>query len=54
MEENTLWPRDIIYSSSALQRVNKPKLDYEKLISLMDFENVTFEDLKDVVNKYTK
>ena len=47
-------PGDIIYSSSALQRVNKPKLDYEKLISLMDFENVTFEDLKDVVNKYHK
>ena len=30
-------PGDIIYSSTAIQKINKPNLNYEKLLSLMEF-----------------
>jgi hypothetical protein len=37
-------PGDIVYSSTALQKIEKPKLNYEKLISLMEFEKISFKD----------
>ena len=39
-------PGDIVYSSTAIQKINKPDLNYEKLIKLMEFEKITFQDLE--------
>ncbi len=39
-------PGDIVYSSSALIEATPPKLSTEKLVTLMESEGVTFEDLR--------
>ena len=39
-------PGDIIYSSSTLIKIAEPKLEIEKLISLMEMNNFSFKDLK--------
>ena len=36
-------PGDVIYSSTAIQKIDKPNLNYEKLISLMEFEKISSE-----------
>ena len=43
-------PGDIIYSSSTLINIAEPKLEIEKLISLMEMNNCSFKDLKNTVN----
>ena len=35
-------PGDVVYSSTALKNIDKPDLNYEKLLSLMEFEKITF------------
>tara|TARA_B100001057_G_C22844825_1_gene948533 strand:- start:607 stop:2148 length:1542 start_codon:yes stop_codon:yes gene_type:complete len=47
-------PGDIVYSSTAIQKIDKPNLNYEKLISLMEFEKITFKDLVSTVKKFKK
>ena len=32
----------LFYSSTALKNIDKPDLNYEKLLSLMEFEKITF------------
>ena len=45
-------PGDIVYSSTAIQKINKPDLNYEKLIKLMEFEKITFQDLEKTIKKF--
>ena len=47
-------PGDIIYSSTAIQKINKPNLNYEKLLSLMEFEKISFNDLESTIKKFKK
>jgi len=47
-------PADVVYSSTAIQKINKPSLNYEKLIKLMEFEKVSFMDLEETVKKFKK
>ncbi len=44
-------PGDIVYSSSTLIELAPPSIAIEKLMTLMDAENVTFKDLRDAVQK---
>ena len=43
-------PGDIVYSSSALLRLQAPNLSLEKLLVLMDSEGVTFSDLRQTLH----
>jgi rfaE bifunctional protein kinase chain/domain len=47
-------PGDVVYSSTALQKIEKPNLNYEKLISLMEFEKISFNDLEATIKKFKK
>lgn len=47
-------PGDVVYSSTALQKIEKPKLNYEKLISLMEFEKISIHDLEATIKKFRK
>ena len=47
-------PGDVVYSSTAIQNIGKPNLKYEKLISLMKFEKISFLDLIKTVKKFNK
>ena len=42
-------PGDIIYSSSKLIEMSPPKIEIEKLISLMELYNINFDDLRKVI-----
>jgi len=42
-------PGDIVYSSSSLIDLSKPKIQIEKLLSLMNMENLTFVSLRDAL-----
>ena len=44
-------PGDIVYSSSALIELAPPSIAVEKLMLLMQAENVTFKDLRDALGK---
>jgi rfaE bifunctional protein kinase chain/domain/rfaE bifunctional protein nucleotidyltransferase chain/domain len=44
-------PGDIVYSSSALIELAPPSIAVEKLMVLMQGENVTFQDLRDALDK---
>lgn len=39
-------PGDVVYSSTHFQTIKKPDISLEKLISIMEAENVTFDDIK--------
>jgi rfaE bifunctional protein kinase chain/domain len=43
-------PGDIIYSSSALIELAQPSIAVEKLITLMEAENITFKDLRTAIS----
>lgn len=45
-------PGDIVYSSSALIELAPPTIAVEKLMTLMDAEGVTFNDLRDTLAKF--
>ena len=45
-------PGDIVYSSTHLLTVHKPKISYDKLLSYMEAENVSFEDIFDTLKKF--
>lgn len=44
-------PGDIVYSSSALIELAPPSIAVEKLMTLMQAEGVSFQDLRDTLNK---
>jgi rfaE bifunctional protein kinase chain/domain len=44
-------PGDIVYSSSALIELAPPNIAVEKLMTLMQAENVTFKDLSDALDR---
>lgn len=44
-------PGDIVYSSSALIELSPPPLAVEKLLSLMDAENLSFADLRNTLRR---
>ena len=44
-------PGDIVYSSSALIELAPPSISVEKLMALMEAENVTFDDLRKTLGK---
>ena len=48
--EMIFTPGDIVYSSSALIELAPPSIAVEKLMTLMDAENVTFDDLRNAIN----
>jgi rfaE bifunctional protein kinase chain/domain len=49
--EMLFTPGDIVYSSSALLELAPPNIAVEKLMMLMQGENVSFKDLRDVVTR---
>jgi rfaE bifunctional protein kinase chain/domain len=49
--EMIFTPGDIVYSSSALIELAPPSIMIEKLMVLMQAENVTFNDLRDTLRK---
>lgn len=44
-------PGDIVYSSSSLIKLDPPSIELEKLMSLMDVEGITFDQLRGVVGR---
>jgi len=44
-------PGDIVYSSSMLIELDPPKIATEKLMTLMEAENISFQDLYDTLDK---
>lgn len=47
-------PGDIVYSSSKLIEMTPPKIEIEKLVSLMELYKISFDDLRDVIKKLSK
>ena len=45
-------PGDIIYSSTHLLTVHRPKISLDKLLAYMDVENVTFDDILNLLKKF--
>lgn len=45
-------PGDEVYSSTTIQKIYKPKLELEKLYSIMDSSKLTFEGIKKNINKF--
>jgi len=48
--EMIFTPGDIVYSSSALIELAPPSIAVEKLMTLMEAENISFTDLKNTIN----
>ncbi len=47
-------PGDIVYSSSALINLESPRIGTEKLMTLMERENITFEDLRKTLDTFSE
>ncbi len=47
-------PGDVVYSSSKIIDQQLPDISYEKLITLMDSENINFDDLRNTLKKISK
>lgn len=45
-------PGDIVYSSTHLLTIHKPKIFIDKLLAIMEAENVTFEDILNTLHKF--
>ena len=45
-------PGDVVYSSTHFQTIKKPDLSLEKLISIMDAENITFSDIENTFAQF--
>ncbi len=45
-------PGDIVYSSTKLLSIHKPKLSIEKLLVIMESEGITFDDLLNTLHKF--
>ncbi|MBU1012575.1 MAG: adenylyltransferase/cytidyltransferase family protein [Bacteroidetes bacterium] len=44
--EMVFTPGDVVYSSSTFINLSRPKIHIEKLLSLMNVENISFDDLR--------
>jgi len=44
-------PGDVVYSSSRLIELDPPKIGADKLVALLDAENLTFQDLRDTLDR---
>lgn len=47
--EMIFTPGDVVYSSSKIINLSRPKIGLEKLISLMEVENISFNDLREAL-----
>lgn len=47
-------PGDVYYSTSKLLSIHKPNLSYDQLLTLMEAENVTFDQLSSTIAKFRK
>lgn len=45
-------PGDVVYSSTHFQTIKKPELTLEKLVSIMDAENISFDDIESTIEQY--
>ncbi|HEY9246942.1 MAG TPA: PfkB family carbohydrate kinase [Candidatus Methanoperedens sp.] len=45
-------PGDIVYSSTHLLTIHKPKITIDKLWAIMEAENVSFDDILDTLHKF--
>lgn len=45
-------PGDVVYSSTALQQINRPKLKLENLLSLMESEKISLDKILSTVKKF--
>jgi len=45
-------PGDVVYSSSAMIELAPPKISPDKVLTLMNSENVTFDDLRETLGKF--
>ncbi|MCZ7355830.1 MAG: PfkB family carbohydrate kinase [Candidatus Methanoperedens sp.] len=45
-------PGDVVYSSTHLLTVHKPKISIDKLMAIMEAEKVTFEDILSTLHKF--
>lgn len=45
-------PGDIVYSSTHLLTVHKPDISYDKLLSYMEADKITFDDIFDTLHKF--
>lgn len=48
--EMVFTPGDVVYSSSKFINLSRPKIHIEKLLSLMNVENITFDDLRQTLS----
>ncbi|MDC3207080.1 PfkB family carbohydrate kinase [Pelagibacteraceae bacterium] len=47
-------PGNIVYSSSKILNLNKPNIKYEKLITIMKVNKISFRKLIDIINNFKK
>ncbi len=47
-------PGDIIYSSSKIINTTLPNIQIDKLLSIMEFNKISFKNLKDVIKQFSK
>lgn len=45
-------PGDIVYSSTHLLTIHKPKITIDKLLAIMEAEKVSFDDIHDTLDKF--
>lgn len=45
-------PGDIVYSSTHLLTIHKPKISIDKLLAIMEAENVTFDDILNTLHRF--
>lgn len=48
--EMVFTPGDVVYSSSKFINLSRPKIHIEKLLSLMNVENISFDDLRQTLS----
>jgi len=50
--EMIFTPGDVVYSSTKLLKLSEPKIEIEKLLNLMELNNISFSDLKKTLNRF--
>jgi len=45
-------PGDVVYSSTKLLAMHKPKLTIDKLLTIMESENINFDDLSNILHQF--
>ena len=52
--EMVFSPGDIVYSSTEILKLNRPNLSLDQLLSLMQGEGITFDDLRKTLSKFSR